>query len=186
MSGAAATSSGRPRQSPSGIQACHEGPNATRKVALGERSGEMRHSTISLESALAVVTLVWLFPVSSAIPAHDLHTLHEEGRRVPSTGGVELPSSHPSELLDCLSRHRYTPLACKQQNLTEVASSPPPPTPECGTGTAHGTVCFYGRGRCQYSATRGWYCRCGVPRQVARGVDRPAESFGDAAHCIDD
>ena len=82
----------RPRQGNSSVP--RRGPNGDPNRCR-ERSGEMRHSTISLESALAVVTLVWLFPVSSAIPAHDLHTLHEEGRRVPSTGGVELPVVAP-------------------------------------------------------------------------------------------
>ena len=69
---------------------------------------------------------------------------------------------------------------------TEVAASPPPPAQECGTGTEFGAVCFYGRGRCAYDAVRGWFCRCGVPRQIGRGMERAAESFASAPHCIDE
>ena len=125
---------------------------------------------------------------AAALPAHNLHEIHSEGRRLPSSGppSVEPAASHPKEMLECLRKHRYTPLACRMSNQTESVSSPPPPAPECGDGTPSGAICFYGRGRCQYDALRGWYCRCGVPRRVARGVDRAAESFALAPHCIDD
>ena len=129
----------------------------------------------------------WIIGLAFALPTRDLYTKHEDGRRVPSAS-VELPSTNPADMLDCLKRHRITPLACQMANLTATveAASPPPPAQECGVGTLPNAVCFYGRGRCQYDATRGWYCRCGAAKTVARGVGRAAESFALAPHCIDD
>ena len=133
----------------------------------------------------------WISAVAIlALPSHNPHVHHEDGRRVPASSEpptVEPVASHPSEMLECLRRHRYTPLVCQLQKHTEEhVASPPPPAQECGVGSVPNDVCFYGRGRCQYDATRGWYCQCGVPRQVARGVHRAAESFAMVPHCIDD
>ena len=156
--------------------------------------------------------------IASALPAHNIHATYADGRRLPSAEPpvVEVRASNPSEMLDCLARHRITPLACVMLNNTEIhgsiPSSPPPPMQECG-GTAPDAVCFYGRGRCAYDATRGWFCRCGVPKQVqssllpvpvpplwnqipthsstpfcqvARGVQRAVESLTLSPHCIED
>ena len=130
---------------------------------------------------------------SAALPARNIHANYDDGRRLPSADSpkfVEELASNPAEMLDCLARHRITPLACKMRNNTELTTSaprsPPPPAQECGIGSASmGAVCFYGRGRCAYDAVKGWFCRCGVPRQVARGVHR-TESFALAPSCIDE
>ena len=102
---------------------------------------------------------------------------------------VEKPSSNPAELLACLSRHRITALAC---NMTTqpmaVVASPPPPKPECSGGAVDsGSICFDGRGICKYDPMRGFYCRCSVPRLLARGSERAAlPTSATVPHCIDD
>lgn len=135
-------------------------------------------------------------PCCDALPATNLHVRYsEEGGRLPSGDGlpqaVEKPATNPAEMLDCLKRHRYTPLACQMLNQTEYIadaprSPPPPPASECGPGTEANSVCYYGRGHCQYDALRGWYCRCGVPRAVARGVRRATYAVALAPHCIEE
>ena len=131
--------------------------------------------------------------MTEALPAHNLHVKYDEGSRLPSGEPpmVEKPATNPAEMLECLKRHRYTPLACRMMNHTDFfvsapQSPPPPPAQECGAGTESGAVCFYGRGRCQYDAMRGWYCRCGVPKTVARGVNRAVAGLALAPHCIED
>lgn len=127
-------------------------------------------------------------------PTTNMHVKYDDaGGRLPSAEppSVELPASHPVEMLECLKRHRYTPLACHMQNHTEFFAaaprSPPPPAQECGIGTESNAVCFFGRGRCQYDVMRGWYCRCGgASPPVARGVHRTVESQTLSPHCIED
>ena len=71
---------------------------------------------------------------------------------------------NPAAMLDCLRRHRWTPLACKKAiHAGGGEASPPPPRPvDCDDAPGgRKTVCGSARGgRCAYDAVRGWYCAC--------------------------
>ena len=70
------------------------------------------------------------------------------------------PWPSPSAVLACLKAHRYTSLICAQAAAYKGAATvPADPTPFCGS-SSYRAVCHFGRGRCMYSAVRGWFCAC--------------------------
>ena len=117
---------------------------------------------------------------------------------------VELPAATPSELLECLRRHRYTPHACRQllaassdaalseaviANATAAARRAPEPLADCGSHNFSWLAqCAGGRGHCAYDALRGWHCRCNAAMpELARGLHREAPKAERVApDCIEE
>ena len=76
----------------------------------------------------------------------------------------------PLQQLECLKRHRYTPLACRDlQRVAEIVAlaglagrrpADRDKAHECSAQGGHAAVCSHGTGRCAYSNRRGWHCAC--------------------------
>eukprot|EP00966_Prymnesium_polylepis_P257991 5959319-Prymnesium_polylepis.1 len=79
----------------------------------------------------------------------------------------------PLELLECLKRHRLTPLACEDPRVVLAANLHRRvgvhSAGECGDAGLERQLCNNGNGNCAYDAGRGWHCRCTRGRDANRG-----------------
>jgi hypothetical protein len=129
--------------------------------------------------------------LAALIVAAGVHALPLALRRDVATATieplVESPPTNPLAMLDCLKRHRYTPLACNTSMMNQQQAASPPPLSACAAH-APGEICAYGRGSCAYDSVRGWHCRCVAKAETSRGMEASrseAELQRAAPDCID-